>query len=105
MPETGVTDATRSTNFTEEDIANLQMRCILQHALLGGLINIAGLFRPMQLVDDAERTPPVTGNAVVNVKPRTTSETLFSKILNNSIITWYLNTSQLSSKLSCNIIF
>ncbi len=48
MPETGVTDAMKSAMFTEEDIADLQMRRFLQRALPGGSIKglkayIAGL--------------------------------------------------------------
>ncbi len=86
MPETGDTDAMRSAKFTEEDITDLQMRRFLQRALPSGLIKglkayVAGLLSPTRLVDNAaivanieaaivhvERTPPVTVNAIVNVK-------------------------------------
>jgi hypothetical protein len=94
MPETGVTDAMRSAKFTKEDMADLRMRRFLQRALPGGLIKglkayVAGLLRPMQLVDNAaivanveaaivhvERTPSVTVNAVVNVDPRTMRQSM-----------------------------
>jgi len=65
MPETRVADAMRSAKFTKEDIANLAMRCFLQRALPGGLIQglkayVAGLLlpqpchnrRPTEFVDD-----------------------------------------------------
>jgi hypothetical protein len=86
MPETGVTDAMRSAKFTNEDIADLRMRHFLHCALPGGSIKglkayVAGLLHPTRLVDNAaivanveaaivqvERTPPVTVNAVVNIK-------------------------------------
>ncbi len=76
MPETDAADAMRSAKFTNEDIADLQMRHFLQRALPGGSIKglkayVAGLLHPMQLGDDAaivanveaiiahvERTPP-----------------------------------------------
>jgi hypothetical protein len=94
MPETGVADAMRSAKFTEEDIADLRMRRFLQRALPGGSIKglkayDAGLLCQMRLVDDAaiivnveaaivhvECTPPVTVNAVVNVKPRTMRQSM-----------------------------
>jgi hypothetical protein len=94
MPETGVADAMQSAKFTEEDIADLQMRCFLQRALPGGLIKglkayIAGLLCPTQLVDDTaiivnveativhvECIPPVTINAVVNVEPSTMRQSM-----------------------------
>ncbi len=70
------------------------MRRFLQRALPGGLIKglkayVAGLLCPMRLVDDAaiivnveaaivhvECTPPVTVNAIVNVKPRTMRQSM-----------------------------
>jgi hypothetical protein len=94
MPETGVADAMRSAKSNEEDIADLQMRRFLQRALPGGSIKglkayVAGLLCPMRLVDDAaivvnveaaivhvECTPPVTVNAIVNVKPRTIRQSM-----------------------------
>ena len=94
MPETGVTDAMRSAKFTEEDIADLRMRRFLQRALPSGLIKVlktyvAELLCLTRLVDDAaivanveaaivhvERTPPVTGNAIVNVEPRTMRQSM-----------------------------
>ena len=94
IPETGVADAMRSAKFTEEDITNLRMRRFLQRALPGGSIKglkayVAGLICPTRLVDNAaiivnfeaaivhvECTPPVTVNAVVNVKPRTMRQSM-----------------------------
>ena len=84
----------RSAKLTKRDIANLQIQRFLQCALPGGLIKglkayIAGLLRPMQLVDDAaiianidtaivhvKRAPPVTANAFVNVEPRTMRQSM-----------------------------
>ena len=62
MPETGVTDAMRSGMFTEEDIADLQMRCFLQRALPSGSIKglkayIAGLL-PLPVDPAATAAPP-----------------------------------------------
>jgi hypothetical protein len=100
--ETRVHDAMRSANFTIEDIADLRMRRFLQFALPVGSIKglkayVAGLLPPqpchnqcpMQLVDDAaivanieaaiahvKRNPPVTANAIVNVKPRTMRQSM-----------------------------
>jgi hypothetical protein len=88
--------------FTEEDIANLRMWHFLQRALPDGSLKllkayVAGLLPPQphhnqcptRLVDDAaivanveaaiihvDRTPPVTVNAVVNVKPRTMRQSM-----------------------------
>ena len=92
MPETAVTDTMRSAKFNEKDITDLRMQRFLQRALPGGSIKglkayVAGLLRPTQLVDDAailanvaivhiERTPTVTVNAVVNVKPRTMRQSM-----------------------------
>jgi hypothetical protein len=52
MPETRVDDAMKKAKFTEEDIANLLLRCLLQRALPGGSIKglkayIAGLLLPL----------------------------------------------------------
>ena len=38
MPESSVVIAMRQATFTKEDIANLPLRCSLQHALPGGSI-------------------------------------------------------------------
>ena len=38
MPESTVLNAMRQATFTEEDIANLPLRCFLQRALPGGSI-------------------------------------------------------------------
>ncbi len=72
MPETGVVDAMRSAKFTEEDIADLQMRRFLQRALPGGSIKglkayVAGLFCPTRLVDDATIVVSVEA-AIVHVE-------------------------------------
>ena len=103
MPETCVADAMRSAKFTEEDIANLAMRRLLQRALPGGSIQglkayVAGLLspqprhdrRPTRLVDKnaiivnnveadivhvgEDSNTPVTVNSVVNGQADAISE-------------------------------
>jgi hypothetical protein len=63
MPESSVINAMKHAKFTEEDIANLQMRRFLQRALPGGSIKglkayIAGLLPPPP--DRRQRKPPTT---------------------------------------------
>ena len=61
MPESSVCSAMKRAQFTEEDIADLQMRRFLQRALPGGSIkglkaHIAGLLPPPP--DRRQRKPP-----------------------------------------------
>ncbi len=62
LPESSILNAMRLAKFTKEDIANLQMRRFLQHALPSGSIKelkdyIAGLL-PVPVVPAAMAAPP-----------------------------------------------
>jgi hypothetical protein len=96
-PESSVDNVMKQAKFTEEDIANVNLRRYLQRALPGGSIKglqayIAGLLpppprhnpHPQRLVDNVivhnveanivhveEYTTPFNVNSVINVEPRT----------------------------------
>jgi hypothetical protein len=74
MPETGVNDAMRKAKFTEEDIADLQLRRFLQRALPGGSIkglkaHIAGLLPPPPDRRRQRKPPPIEDPPAATAAP------------------------------------